>query len=128
MRWKRDRTTLAFSYSTPRGRLPTTAPLRWSLNSSRGVEAFDPSTGAPLGEVLEDNRFPIPMPVQHQDVLYLSRGYRSSPYLAIRLGGKGDVTKTHVVWHMLTCAVRLVAGVPRRPSLHGQRDGDRKRD
>ena len=74
------------------------------LNSSRGVEAFDAGSGEPLWHVLEDNRFPIPMPVHHQGVLYLSRGYRSSPYLAVRLGGKGDVSNSHVVWKTPTGA------------------------
>ena len=103
VRWKRDKTPGAHSYSTPVV-VTHDGVAALVLNSSRGVEAFDPANGTPLWEVLEDNRFPIPMPVQHQDVLYLSRGYRSSPYLAIRLGGKGNVTKSHVVWHTPTGA------------------------
>ena len=35
-------------------------------------------------------------------ILYLSRGYRSSPFMAIRLGGRGDITKTHVAWRVPT--------------------------
>jgi outer membrane protein assembly factor BamB len=103
VRWKRDREPGAHSYSTP---LVVTHEGRSTLvlNSSRGVEAFDPATGEPLWQVLEDNRFPIPMPVHHQGVLYMSRGYRSSPYLAIRLGGRGDVTNSHVVWKTPTGA------------------------
>lgn len=103
VRWKRDRDPGAHSYSTP---LVVTHDGRATLvlNSSRGVEAFDASTGEPLWQMLEDNRFPIPMPVHHQGVLYMSRGYRSSPYLAIRLGGRGDVTKSHVVWKTPTGA------------------------
>ena len=34
----------------------------------------------------------------------MSRGYRSSPYLAIRLGGTGDVSGSHVVWKTPTGA------------------------
>jgi outer membrane protein assembly factor BamB len=44
------------------------------------------------------------MPVHHQGVVYSSRGYRSSPFLAIRLGGRGDVTTSHVVWKTPTGA------------------------
>jgi outer membrane protein assembly factor BamB len=103
VRWKRDRPEAAHSYSTP---VVVTHDGRsvLVLNSSRGVEAFDTISGAPLWQVVEDNRFPIPMPVLHQDMLYLSRGYRSSPYMAIRLGGRGDVTKSHVVWRNATGA------------------------
>jgi outer membrane protein assembly factor BamB len=102
-RWKRDRQPGAHSYSTP---LVVTHAGKTTLvlNSSRGVEAFDPATGAPLWHVLEDNRFPIPMPVHHEGILFMSRGYRSSPYLAIRLGGQGDVTSSHVLWRTPTGA------------------------
>jgi outer membrane protein assembly factor BamB len=97
LRWKRDRQPSAHSYSTP---LVVThgGNATLVLNSSRGVEAFDPVSGEPRWHVLEENRFPIPMPVHHQGVLYMSRGYRSSPYLAIRLGGAGDVSTSHVLW------------------------------
>jgi outer membrane protein assembly factor BamB len=37
-------------------------------------------------------------------VLYASRGYRSGPYLAIRPGGRGDVSATHVKWQVPTGA------------------------
>jgi outer membrane protein assembly factor BamB len=103
VRWKRDSDVVAHSYSTPAVVTHNGAAIV-VLNSSHGVEAFDVATGKPLWRVIEDNRFPIPMPVQHQDMLYLSRGYRSSPYLAIRLGGSGDVTKSHVVWRNPTGA------------------------
>lgn len=36
--------------------------------------------------------------------LFLSRGYRSSPYMAIRLGGRGDITSSHVAWRVPTGA------------------------
>ena len=44
------------------------------------------------------------MPVYSDGVLYLSRGYRSGPYMALRAGGSGNVTKTHAVWHVPTGA------------------------
>jgi outer membrane protein assembly factor BamB len=103
VKWKRDREPGAHSYSTPVV-VTHDGSATLILNSSRGVEAFDPLTGSTLWHVNEDNRFPIPMPVHHQGTVYLSRGYRSSPYLAIRLGGRGDVTQSHVVWKTPTGA------------------------
>jgi outer membrane protein assembly factor BamB len=103
VRWKRDSQPAAHSYSTP-AVFTHNGTTTVVLNSSRGVEAFDAATGTALWRVLEDNRFPIPMPVLNRDVVYLSRGYRSSPYLAIRLGGQGDVSKSHVVWRNATGA------------------------
>jgi outer membrane protein assembly factor BamB len=103
IRWKRDRTPSAHSYSTP---LVVSHEGRSVLivNSSFGMEAYDAATGDPLWHVAETNRFPIPMAVHHDGVLYTSRGYRSSPYLAIRLGGSGDVSSSHVLWKTATGA------------------------
>jgi outer membrane protein assembly factor BamB len=103
MKWKRDRDRAAHSYSTP---LVVSHNARSVIvvNSSFGVEGYDAATGASLWHVAEDNRFPIPMAVHQDGVLYLSRGYRSSPYLAIRLGGTGDVAGSHVVWKTPTGA------------------------
>jgi outer membrane protein assembly factor BamB len=44
------------------------------------------------------------MPVVHEGTIYASRGYRSGPYLAIRTGGRGDVSASHVAWHVPTGA------------------------
>ena len=52
----------------------------------------------------EPNRFPIPVATYDGGVLYTSRGYRSGPYMAIRLGGRGDVSETHVEWRVATGA------------------------
>ena len=74
------------------------------VNSSERVDAYDPRTGALLWYTGTTNRFPIPVPVFHDGVIYMSRGYRSGPYMAIRPGGRGDVTKTHIVWETQTGA------------------------
>ncbi len=80
------------------------------VNSSEGVEGFDPATGTRLWQFAESNRFPIPVAVADGDRIYLSRGYRSGPYMALTLGGRGDVSKSHLVWHVPT-------GAPYIPSL-----------
>jgi outer membrane protein assembly factor BamB len=74
------------------------------VNSSERIDAYDPKSGKLLWHTGEPNRFPIPVPTHHAGVLYTSRGYRSGPYMAIRTGGRGDVTKTHVQWSVATGA------------------------
>jgi outer membrane protein assembly factor BamB len=102
-RWKADRGKGRLSYSTPLVVQAATGP-ELIVNSSERVDAYDPRTGELLWYTGTTNRFPIPMPVFHDGVVYLSRGYRSSPYLAVRPGGRGDVTETHVVWESGTGA------------------------
>lgn len=102
-RWRADRGSGRMSYSTP---LVVEGPRGAELlvNSSERVDAYDPRTGAPLWHVGGTNRFPIPMPVFHDGLIYMSRGYRSGPYMAVRPGGSGDVSRSHVVWESGTGA------------------------
>jgi outer membrane protein assembly factor BamB len=102
-RWKADRGKGRMSYSTPLVVDTPTGP-ELIVNSSERVDAYDPRTGTLLWFTGGTNRFPIPMPVFHDGVIYMSRGYRSSPYMAIRPGGRGDVSKSHVVWESATGA------------------------
>jgi outer membrane protein assembly factor BamB len=102
-RWRTDRGRGRMSYSTP-FLVRTDEGPELIVNSSERVDAYDPRTGALLWHVGGENRFPIPMPVFHDGLVYMSRGYRSGPYMAVRPGGRGDVSDTHVVWETPTGA------------------------
>jgi outer membrane protein assembly factor BamB len=102
--WKADRGKGRNSYSTP---LIVDLPggrAEVIVNSSERIDAYDAGTGAHLWFTGDANRFPIPMPVVHDGIIYTTRGYRSGPYSAIRPGGRGDITRSHVVWHVETGA------------------------
>ncbi len=101
--WKTDRPRGVISYSTPLV-VPSPQGDELVVNSSTGVEAFNAATGAALWHFDEPNQYPIPMAMHHRGIIYLSRGYRSGPYAAFRPGGRGDISKTHVVWHVPTGA------------------------
>ena len=102
-RWKVDRGTGRSSYSTPLV-VEHASGAELIVNSSERIDAYDPATGRALWYTGEANRFPIPTPVVHDGIVYASRGYRSGPYMAIRTGGSGDVSATHVVWRVPTGA------------------------
>jgi outer membrane protein assembly factor BamB len=74
------------------------------VNSSERVDAYAPATGELLWHAGEPQRYAIPAPSYHDGVLYMSRGYRSGPYMALRVGGRGDVSKTHIMWRIATGA------------------------
>ncbi len=101
VKWKIDKPAGDASWSSP---VVVAGPAGPELivNSSTGVESFNPATGASLWHYPEVNRFPIPVAMEDKGMLYLSRGYRSSPYMAIRLGGKGNITGSHVAWRVPT--------------------------
>lgn len=101
VKWKVDKPAGQESYSSP---IVVQGPSGFELivNSNSGVESFDPATGKSLWTYPEVNRFPIPVAMVDDGMLFLSRGYRSSPYMAIRLGGRGDITNSHVAWRVPT--------------------------
>jgi outer membrane protein assembly factor BamB len=102
-RWKADRGQGRASYSTPlviEGAFGTEV----IVNSTERIDAYDAKTGAFLWHTGETSRFAVPSPVFHAGVIYASRGYRSGPYMAIKPGGRGDVTSTQTVWRIATGA------------------------
>jgi outer membrane protein assembly factor BamB len=103
VQWKVDAASGVTSYSTP---LVVEVADRAEIivNSSVGVSGHDLATGARRWYIEEPNRFPIPTPTLHDGVVYMSRGYRSSPFMAVRPGGEGNVASSHVPWKVATGA------------------------
>ena len=102
-RWKTEREKGAISYSTPTV-VPTASGDELVVNSTKRVDAYDPATGKLLWWVGDATRFAVPVPAFADGMLYMSRGYRSGPYMAVRAGGRGDVSKTQVDWSVQTGA------------------------
>ena len=67
------------------------------VNSSRSVNAYDPDTGADMWSCRGSTYEVIPTPVVGYGMVFCSSG-RAGPTLAIRPGGTGDVTETHLAW------------------------------
>ena len=67
------------------------------VNSQRRVAAYDPETGKELWTVRGMTFEVIPTPVVGEGLVFTSSG-RAGPTFAIRPGGSGDVTSTHVAW------------------------------
>ena len=67
------------------------------VSSQRYVQSYDPSTGEELWRCAGMLREVIPTPAVGHGLVYCASG-RAGPTLAIRPGGRGDVTRTHVEW------------------------------
>ena len=96
-RWKADRGKGRASYSTPLI-VPGPSGDELLVNSTERIDGYDPATGELLWYADAPRQSPVPSAVFHDGLIYMTRGYRNSPYLAIRPGGRGDVTASHVVW------------------------------
>lgn len=65
----------------------------------RKIAAFDPATGEPLWHCDTGiNWYMCPTPVTQDGVVYSIGGRNPNGGLAIRAGGRGDVTASHVIW------------------------------
>jgi outer membrane protein assembly factor BamB len=67
------------------------------VNSQQAVQAYDPATGKELWRCGGMSYEVIPTPVVGYGMVFCSSG-RAGPTLAIKPGGKGDVTRSHVAW------------------------------
>ncbi len=75
-----------------------------------GVSGYDAATGRALWHVKYVGGYStVPRPVFGHGLIFLATGFDTPGFLAIRAGGQGDVTDTHVAW-------RLGPGAPLTPS------------
>ena len=63
------------------------------------VLGLDPATGNELWQCAGVNDYVVPAVIAHEGVVYVSGG-RKPQTLAIRAGGRGDVTDTHLLWEI----------------------------
>jgi outer membrane protein assembly factor BamB len=105
--WKRQPWDQA--YSTP---LAIKAGDRDEIISAGAYHAaaYDPQTGKEIwGVNYADGFSNVPRPVYGAGLVYIATGFQQPTIIAVRPDGKGDVTKTHIVW-------TLPKGAPLTPS------------
>lgn len=113
IKWKKAWPPLSraqkFSFATPlaievAGRRQVVCP------GTNNVVAYDPQTGDEIWQAEYTGYSVIPRPVFAHGLVFLSTSYNTPSLLAIKPDGKGDVTKTHIVWQTNRAA-------PHTPSL-----------
>lgn len=62
------------------------------------VQGFDVRTGKRIWSIYSQGEGVTPSPVVADGLLFTSSGFEAPTLRAIRLGGKGDITKTHIAW------------------------------
>lgn len=96
--WKTSRSDVDRSWPTP---------VIWNaggrdeivVSGSGRVKSYDPKDGRELWTVDGLTRWVTPTPVMAHNLLYVaSNGPGGNIVMAIRPGGRGNVTKTHVAW------------------------------
>jgi outer membrane protein assembly factor BamB len=99
--WKME--SIMKSWTTPCIAEVPDGPPELILNQKNEIFAFDPVTGKKLWWCAGVEDYIVPVPVFHDGIVYCLGG-RSNRAIAVKLGGRGDVTKTHKLWESTTGA------------------------
>ena len=86
------------------GRLELISP------ASRAILAYDPRTGKELWKVRHGGWSIVPRPLFGHGLVFCVTDYDHPALWALRPGGRGDVTETHVAW-------KIPEPMPQQPSL-----------
>ena len=108
LKWRTSRSGFERSFATP---------MLWKVNGktelvvsgSYQVKGYDPDTGEEIWTCRGMTRWAVPIPVAAHGLLFATSGLGGNVFLAIRPGGRGDITNTHLAW-------RYNRGAPYVPS------------
>jgi outer membrane protein assembly factor BamB len=108
VRWKKSREGYQ-AYTTPLVVKSANGDQVISPGAFRAI-SYDPRNGKELWHVTYGEGFSnVPRPVYSDGLVFICTGFQQASLLAVRLDGKGDVTKSKVQW-------KLDRGVPLTPS------------
>mgnify|MGYP006081597715 CR=1 FL=1 len=112
IKWKADRESIAkkkFSFCTP-----------LVVEDGESVQIISPASDYVFAYDLKGNQiwkfnYPngysvVPRPVYYSGMIYVSSGYDSPTFYAIKTGGHGDITQSHLAW-------KTRKGAPRNSSV-----------
>jgi outer membrane protein assembly factor BamB len=74
------------------------------------IQGFDPKTGDRIWTAYAQGEGLVPTPVVGDGLIFAASGFEKTTLRGVRMGGKGDVTQTHIAWEQRK-------GVPTQPSL-----------
>lgn len=95
--WKTERHGLERSWSTPVVVPGLNGKPELIVSAQEHVRAYDPQNGKELWRVAGLTGWVAPSPVFGLGLIFGTSG-KNGPVLAVRPGGRGDVTVTHVAW------------------------------
>jgi outer membrane protein assembly factor BamB len=87
------------------------------------VQGFDPKTGALIWSAYSQGEGVTPSPVLGDGVVFTSSGFEKTTIRAIRLGGRGEVTDSHILWEQIKGAPTQPSFLFVKPHLYALTDG-----
>ncbi len=116
VQWRGRRGLSRIAHVTPQ---ILTEDHRDQLVSSAGnvVQGFDLETGKRIWTAENSGEGVVPSVVIGEGLIFVTSGFGDSAIRAIRTGGKGDVTKTHIVWESKEDVSKIPSMLYVRPFL-----------
>ncbi len=87
------------------------------------LQGFDPKNGELIWSIYAQGEGVTPSPVIDDGVIYASSGFEKTTLRAVKLGGKGDVTSSHILWEQKKGAPTQPSPVFVKPYLYTITDG-----
>ena len=116
VRWRGRRGSSRIAHITPQ---VLSENGRDQLVSSAGdvVQGFDLKTGERIWTVSSPGEGVVPSVVIGDGLIFTTSGFGDSTIRAVRTGGKGDVTKTHIAWESTDDVSKIPSMLYVRPFL-----------
>ncbi|MDA1015624.1 MAG: PQQ-binding-like beta-propeller repeat protein [Planctomycetota bacterium] len=115
VRWKGKRGESRVGHVTP---ILVSAGKQIVSAGGDRVQGFDIRTGNRVWSIYSQGEGVTPSPVVGDGLLYTSSGFEAPTIRAIRLGGAGDVTKTHIAWEQKKGVPALASPLYLAPYLY----------
>ncbi len=82
------------------------------------VQGFDARTGQRIWSIYSQGEGVTPSPVVGEGLIFTSSGFEEPTIRAIRLGGEGDITDTHIAWEQKKGVPVLASPLYVKPHLY----------
>jgi len=106
VRWKTYRGNSRIGHTTPIIADGSANPLLIS-NAGDIIQGFNPRTGEKIWWANSEGEGVVPSPVVGAGLVFTASGFGKPTTRAVRLGGRGDVTASHLAWEQ-TRAVSMI--------------------
>jgi outer membrane protein assembly factor BamB len=121
--WKKDRPKDCYDKLVPIGKKAYITPIIINVkgkdllisNGSAVCIAYNPETGEEVWKVIQGEDSTISMPFSEDGIVFFYTGFvtpkegdRYCELLAVDPSGSGDVTKTHILWHIKSPILQLL--------------------
>jgi len=97
-KWRINRPSTMRSYCVPLI-VEAAGKTQMVLTGNLGIHSYNPDDGSPIWNIKGPTEQYVASLVYGDGLFFMTAGFPDYHNLTIRPDGKGDITKTHIVWH-----------------------------